>query len=66
MPDRVLAETLGVKRQTLAAWRCLRKGPPWIVVARRIFYDPNDVDRWLKTQRRRDPANLKRTAPKAA
>jgi hypothetical protein len=59
--EQELAEELDVKPSTLKTWRCRRRGPPWISVARNIFYDRADIERWLKAQRR-DPAKLRRVS----
>ena len=37
---------LGVKERTLAQWRYLGKGPPFIKRGK-IFYFKNDIDSWL-------------------
>lgn len=42
------AELLGVKRQTLAVWRCThRHDLPYIRVGKAIRYRLNDLERWL-------------------
>jgi excisionase family DNA binding protein len=42
------AEMLGIKPQTLAAWRCLRRGTlPYIRVGRSIRYNPEHIEKFL-------------------
>lgn len=43
-----LAEFLGVKRTTLAQWRCAKRGPDYLKAGRNIFYRRSDVDEWLQ------------------
>jgi excisionase family DNA binding protein len=43
-----LAEFLGVKRTTLAQWRCAKRGPDYVKAGRNIFYRKVDVDEWLQ------------------
>lgn len=40
---------LGVKERTLAQWRYLGKGPPFIKRGK-IFYFKNDIDSWLNAK----------------
>ncbi len=45
------AEILGVKLQTLATWRCTKRGgPPFIKVGALIRYRLSEVERWLQRQ----------------
>jgi hypothetical protein len=41
------AAALGVKLDTLAAWRRRGSGPPFITVARRTWYRPQDIRAFL-------------------
>jgi len=43
------AELLGIRPQTLAAWKCLgRQGPPYVRVGMRaIRYRRSDLEAWL-------------------
>lgn len=44
------AEFLGLKEQTLHAWRCNRRYPlPFIRVGRRIRYRISDLERFLES-----------------
>ena len=45
------AESLGIKPITLYQWRTKGQGPPFFKIGKRIWYDPDDVDRWIRTQR---------------
>lgn len=42
-----LAEVLGIRPQTLAAWVCRGRGPRFIKRRRRVFYRREDVASWL-------------------
>jgi hypothetical protein len=48
------AERLHQKPQTLAQWRCEKKGPPYLKIGRRVFYTDDDLDNFILAQRR-DP-----------
>jgi predicted DNA-binding transcriptional regulator AlpA len=49
-----VAELLGVPVATLANWRSLGKGPPFLRVGRHVRYRAGDVDGWIAAQVR-DP-----------
>ena len=53
-----LADDLRIARTTPPTWRARRSGPPWIKIGRAVFYDPADVEKWLKS-RRFDPAEAR-------
>jgi predicted DNA-binding transcriptional regulator AlpA len=44
------AALIGVKPPTLASWRHLGKGPPYIKVGRSAFYKAAEIERWLNEQ----------------
>lgn len=45
------ADYLGVKPQTLAAWRCLKRySIPFVRVGRLVRYRVDDLDRWLSAR----------------
>jgi predicted DNA-binding transcriptional regulator AlpA len=44
------AALLGVRPQTLAAWRCQGKGPRFLKVGRSVFYRESDIEAWLDAQ----------------
>lgn len=48
------AKKLKLSRQTLANWRCARKGPPYSRLGSRIFYQEEDLEKFV-TQKRIDP-----------
>jgi hypothetical protein len=48
----VTATELRVKRETLAAWRTLGRGPNFVKVGRAVFYRRADLSEWLGAQRR--------------
>jgi predicted DNA-binding transcriptional regulator AlpA len=41
---------LGVKPPTLASWRHLGKGPPYVKVGRSAYYKAGDIEAWLNKQ----------------
>ena len=45
------AEKLGLSRQTLANWRCMRKGPPYTRLGSRILYDEDDLEKFARGRR---------------
>jgi hypothetical protein len=55
IPSDQLADDLRISRKTPPTWRARRIGPPWFKVGRVVYYDPADVEEWLKS-RRFDPA----------
>lgn len=57
LPDDLIASEdvareLGLKRQTLAAWRTIGRGPLFYKVGRRVMYSKADIMKWLEGQRR--------------
>lgn len=47
-----VARELGVKNQTLAAWRCIGRGPHFYKVGRAVMYSKSDIIKWIEAQRR--------------
>jgi excisionase family DNA binding protein len=52
MTEDELCEVLGLSKPTLQTWRSLRKGPAWIKVGKRVFFDKRQVEAWLQSQAR--------------
>jgi excisionase family DNA binding protein len=48
---REVAELLQVPVRTIYDWRYRGLGPPAIRVGRHVRYEPNEVDRWLASQK---------------
>jgi len=44
-----LASYLAVPRQTLAYWRCIGDGPPFLKIGRHVRYRRAGVEAWLDT-----------------
>lgn len=48
------AALIGVRPQTLAAWRCLGRGPSYVKLSPgrygRILYNLNDLEEWLTSR----------------
>jgi predicted DNA-binding transcriptional regulator AlpA len=47
MTPREVTEDLQVPESTLAQWRWLKKGPPWIKVGRHVRYPRSGYRAWL-------------------
>lgn len=47
---RLRAKGVRATRQTLAMWRCEKRGPGYTKIGRTILYPPAEVDRWLASQ----------------
>lgn len=62
--DQTAAE-LDQAKPTLQTWRCLRRGPPWVKIGRKIYYPRDGILRWLKS-REIDPAERPRGRPRQA
>lgn len=43
-----LARLLGLSVRTLANWRWLRKGPPYVKIEKKIFYPGEALDEWVR------------------
>ena len=47
LTEEQLAEELGKNERTVARWRALRKGPPFVVIGREIRYRREAIEKWL-------------------
>jgi hypothetical protein len=56
IPHQMLAEALGKKPSTLAAWRTHGSGPPFFKVGSAVYYQRGDVRAWLESRRVRSAA----------
>ena len=50
LPEDAAARDLKVKKETLAAWRNRRQGPPYLKVGRLVFYRPSHIKEWLESR----------------
>jgi hypothetical protein len=50
LPEDAAAQGLKVKKQTLAAWRNRKQGPPYLKVGRLVFYRPSHLKEWLESR----------------
>jgi len=50
--EREAADALGISAATLAKWRALGKGPPFLKIGRRVLYDASDLRAYLASARR--------------
>ena len=52
LPQRTVAERLGVTARTIERWRAEGAGPPFLKVGRGVRYDESDLSAWLAARRR--------------
>ena len=54
-----VAARLSIRAATLARWRWLRIGPPYLRIGGRVRYEAAEIDTWVKSRRvhhrRREP-----------
>jgi Helix-turn-helix domain len=48
--ERRVAEILTVAKRTLQRWRKENRGPPWVKVGRKIFYDEDKLKPWMQSR----------------
>jgi len=48
--ERRVAEILTVAKRTLQRWRKENRGPPWVKVGRKIFYDEDKLKSWMQSR----------------
>ena len=52
LKDQQLSEKYGIPLPTLRTWRSRRSdGPPFLRLGRSIYYDGDDVEKWLRSRR---------------
>jgi len=49
--ENEMSDILQVSKQTLATWRCKKKGPPSVRLGKRVFYPVSDFNTWIGSQR---------------
>lgn len=52
LTTRDAAEYLGMKPQTLEAWRCRGDGPRFVKLGRSVRYRQSDLDQWIESRTR--------------
>jgi hypothetical protein len=63
IPEPDFAKLTGWSVPTLRTWRCLRKGPPYICVGRKIWYRRSAYENWLlKHERGSEQSRARRKA----
>lgn len=60
--ESAAAEHLGIKRKTLANWRSLGGGPPYLKLGSRVVYDTADLDAWAAARRRNSTSQAQHAA----
>jgi predicted DNA-binding transcriptional regulator AlpA len=50
IPEQEIAAAIGVKPQTLSAWRNQGEGPRFVKVGKLVRYRTSDINRWLATR----------------
>jgi excisionase family DNA binding protein len=53
MTEREAAERLGLSVRTLQKWRLLGSGPEFLKLGHAVRYDPEDLERYVESARRR-------------
>jgi hypothetical protein len=48
--ERRVVEVLAAAKRTLQRWRAENKGPPWVKVGRKIFYDEDKLKSWMQSR----------------
>jgi len=46
--ERRVEAKLGFCKRTLQRWRQENKGPPWVKIGRRIYYDEDKLKAWIQ------------------
>jgi len=46
--ERRVGAMLGFSKRTLQRWRQENKGPPWVKIGRRIYYDEDKLNAWIR------------------
>ena len=52
LTEQELAADLDVGVRTVRRWRALRQSPPYVVIARRVYYRRGAVEEWLRKRER--------------
>ena len=52
IPASDMSAILKVSIQTLATWRCKKKGPPSIKLGKRVFYLLAEFNKWMQDEAR--------------
>lgn len=47
LSPKAVADRTGLANQTLANWRSLKTGPPWVKVGRLVRYPEDRLETWL-------------------
>ena len=47
LTEAELAKELGRSIRTIARWRSIGEGPPWVVLGRQVLYRKTSVTAWL-------------------
>jgi len=53
MTSEEMSGVLQVSPQTLATWRCKKRGPPSIKLGKKVFYLISDFNDWTRDEARR-------------
>lgn len=52
LTEQEFADDLEVGLRTVRRWRALRQSPPYVVIARRVYYRRAAVEEWLRNRER--------------
>lgn len=51
------ARRLGIRPATLRRWRTQGQGPPYLKIGALVYYEVDELRRWITAQRRRSTAD---------
>ena len=57
LPAHEAAEHIGIAPQTLAKLRWSGESPPYHKIGRKVVYDRDELEKWLKERRRRSTSD---------
>lgn len=56
LTERQVAQMLGFSQRTLANWRKVKKGPPWVLLAdRSVRYSKIALNKWIESRISQSP-----------
>lgn len=63
--EEELADELHVGLRTMRRWRAMRQSPPYVVIARRVYFRRGAVEEWLRNRERgfEEPKRRARRSP---
>jgi len=59
-----MSDVLKVSTQTLATWRCKKRGPPSIKLGKKVFYLLADFSQWMQDEVTRQREDVRASRPR--